>query len=248
MDNDLPTPDWPRLDWQGHAIFLDFDGTLAPIVPRPDQAAMDERTREAVALMLEKTGGALAILSGRDLDDLDRRLAPLRPPAGASHGVVRRDATGTVRRDESAAEKLAAAADRMEDFARPRDLLIERKAGAVTVHYRNHPEAGDAARGLVDGIVRAAEGLRAIHGKMVSEVAVAGAHKGHALDAFMAEPPFAGRTPFVAGDDTTDEDAFEAAQRHGGLALKIGDGPSAARLRAARIEDFLDWLHRAAGR
>jgi trehalose 6-phosphate phosphatase len=69
-----------------------------------------------------------------------------------------------------------------------------------------------------------------------------------ALDAFMAEAPFAGRTPFVAGDDTTDEDAFRAAQRRGGLALKIGDGPSAAGLRAARIEAFLDWLHRAAER
>ena len=118
----------------------------------------------------------------------------------------------------------------------------------MTVHYRNHPEAGDASRALVDEIVRGAEGLRAIHGNMVSEVAVAGADKGSALDAFMAEPPFAGRTPFVAGDDTTDEDAFRAARRRGGLALKIGAGPSAAGLRAGRIEEFLDWLHRAAER
>ncbi len=248
MDDDLPRSDWPRLDWQQHAIFLDFDGTLAPIVPRPEQAAMGERTREAVTLMLEKTGGALAILSGRDLDDLDARLAPLRLPAAASHGVVRRDGAGIVRRDESAAEDLAAAAGRMEEFASPRDLLIERKAGAVTVHYRNHPEAADDSRAVVDEIVAGSQGLRAIHGNMVSEVAIAGVDKGHALDAFMAEQPFAGRTPFFAGDDTTDEDAFEAAQRRGGLALKIGAGPSAARLRAARIEDFLDWLHGAAER
>jgi trehalose 6-phosphate phosphatase len=238
--------DLPPLDWQRHAIFLDFDGTLAPIVPRPEQAAIGGQTREAVALMLEKTGGALAILSGRDLADIDAKLAPLRPPAAASHGVVRRDGQGHVRRDEGAAEQLSAAAERMEDFARPRDLLVERKAGAVTVHFRNHPEAGDAARALVDEIVSDSQGLRAIHGNMVSEVAVAGANKGHALDAFMAEPPFAGRTPFVAGDDTTDEDAFEAAQRRGGLALKIGDGPSAARLRVSEIEAFLAWLHRAA--
>jgi trehalose 6-phosphate phosphatase len=245
MAQDLPRLDWPRLDWQRHAIFLDFDGTLAPIVPRPEQAAVSGRTREAVARMLEKTGGALAILSGRDLSDLDAKLAPLRPPAAASHGVVRRDGTGAVRRDEAAAGRLIAAVEQMEAFGRPRDLLIERKAGAVTVHYRNHPEAGDAARALVDDIVRDGEGLRAIHGNMVSEVAVAGANKGLALDAFMAEPPFAGRTPFVAGDDTTDEDAFEAAQGRGGLALKIGQGPSAARLRVPGIGDFLDWLHRA---
>ena len=240
------TKDLPRLDWQAHAIFLDFDGTLAPIVPRPEQAAIDGRTRDAVALMLDKTGGALAILSGRDLDDLDGKFAPLRPPAAASHGVVRRDGAGTVSRDASAAGRLADAAGRMEAFARPRDLLVERKAGAITVHYRNHPEAGEAARVLVDEIVCKSQGLRALHGNMVSEVAVAGANKGRALDAFMAEPPFAGRTPFVAGDDTTDEDAFQAAQARGGLALKIGPGSSTARHRAPTIECFLAWLHRAA--
>lgn len=241
MANDLP-----RLDWNRHAIFLDFDGTLAPIVARPEQAGIDDRTRDAVALMLQKTGGALAILSGRDLADLDAMLAPLRLPAAASHGVVRRDAAGNVRRDEGAAEQLAAAADRMEDFARRRDLLIERKAGAVTVHYRSNPEAGDESRALVDEIVAGSDGLRAIHGNMVSEAAVAGADKGRALDAFMAEPPFSGRTPFVAGDDTTDEDAFGAAQRRGGLALKIGPGPSAAGLRVDRIDEFLEWMHGAA--
>ncbi len=238
--------DLPRLDWRTHAVFLDVDGTLAPIVPRPDEAAISAETRDAVARLTEATGGALAVLSGRDLADLDRMLAPLRLPAGASHGVVRRDGRGGIRRDETAAARLAEAAGRMEEFARPRDLLIERKAGAVTVHYRNKPEAGDAARALVDEIVAGSQGLRAIHGNMVSEVAVAEANKGRALDAFMAEPPFAGRTPFMAGDDTTDEDAFEAAQARGGLALKIGTGPSAARLRVPEIGVFLDWLHAAA--
>jgi trehalose 6-phosphate phosphatase len=238
--------DLPRLDWRTHAVFLDFDGTLAPIVPRPEQAAIAAETRAAVARLIELTGGALAILSGRDLADLDRMLAPLCPAAAASHGVVLRDGAGRLRRDDGAAARLAAAISEMEDFAAPRDLLVERKAGAVTVHYRNHPDAGGAARALVDRIVSGSQGLRAIHGNMVSEVAVAEANKGRALDAFMSEPPFAGRTPFMAGDDTTDEDAFEAAQRLGGLALKIGDGPSAARLRVAGIGCFLDWLHRAA--
>ncbi len=238
--------DLPWLDWRTHAVFLDFDGTLAPIVPRPEQAAISPETRDAVARLARATGGALAILSGRDLADLDRMLAPLRPAAAASHGVVRRDDAGNIRQDETAAARLAAAAERMEEFARPRDLLIERKAGAVTVHYRSRPEAGDAARALVNEIVAGSQRLRAIHGNMVSEVAVAEANKGRALDAFMEEPPFAGRTPFVAGDDTTDEDAFEAAQARGGLALKIGPGPSAARLRASEIGRFLDWLHDAA--
>ena len=240
------TTDLPRLDWDRHALFLDFDGTLAPIVPRPEDAAASPETRRAVERIVERTGGAVAILSGRDLTDLDARLAPLKLPAAGSHGVVRRDAAGQLRRDAATGEELAAACSRVEEFAAQHGLLVERKAGAVTLHYRNKPEAADPSRELADEIVAATEGLRAIHGNMVSEIAVLAANKGHALDAFMDEPPFAGRIPVMAGDDTTDEDAFEAAQRRGGIGLKIGTGPSIANARAETIEGFLAWLHRAA--
>ena len=240
------SPNLPRLDWRRHALFLDFDGTLAPIVPRPEDAAASAETRRAVETIMARTGGAVALLSGRDLTDLDARIAPLKPPAAGSHGVVRRDAAGRLRRDEASGEELAEATARVEDFARRHGLLVERKAGAVTVHYRAQPDAAAASRALADEIVAATQGLRAIHGNMVSEIAVLAANKGHALDAFMAEPPFAGRIPVMAGDDTTDEDAFRAAQRHGGIGLKIGAGPTAATHRAATIDDFLAWLHGAA--
>lgn len=236
----------PRLDWSRHALFLDFDGTLAPIVPRPEDAAASPETRRAVEAIIEKTGGAVALLSGRDLTDLDKRIAPLKPPAAGSHGVVRRDAAGRLHQDAATGEELAAATARIEEFARQHGLLVERKSGAVTVHYRNLPDAAVPSRALADEIVAATQGLRAIHGNMVSEIAVLAANKGHALDAFMAEPPFAGRIPVMAGDDTTDEDAFEAAQRHGGIGLKIGTGRTAATARVGTIDEFLAWLHRAA--
>lgn len=245
--DDERLPDLPRPDWDRHALFLDFDGTLAPIVPRPEDAAASPETRCAVERIVRRTGGAVAMLSGRDLTDLDARMAPLKLPAAGSHGVVRRDAQGRLHRDEATGEELAHATERVEAFARRHGLLVERKAGAVTVHYRAQPHAAEDSRALADEIVAATQGLRAIHGNMVSEIAVLAANKGHALDAFMDEPPFAGRVPIMAGDDTTDEDAFEAAQRRGGIGLKIGTGETLARARVPRIEDFLAWLARVAG-
>lgn len=233
-------------DWRRNALFLDFDGTLAPIVPRPEDAAASADTCRAVAQISALSGGAVAILSGRDLVDLDKRLAPLKLPAAGSHGAVRRDATGALHRVAISADGLRAAIAALEQFAASRDLLVEKKTGAVTVHYRNHPHYADAARELVDKIADDAADLRAIHGNMVSEIATRSANKGHALEAFMKEAPFAGRIPVMAGDDTTDEDAFRAAQELGGVGLKIGEGTTAAKYRLPDIHDFLNWLGQAA--
>src|SRR5690625_1567371 len=242
-DRNLP----PTLsDWQRNALFLDFDGTLAPIVPRPEDAAASADTCRAVARIAELAGGAVAILSGRDLADLDRRLAPLNLPAAGSHGAVRRDASGRLHRTEISAPELAGAVTLLEQFAAPRDLLVEHKTGAVTVHYRNRPEQADSARKLVDAITADAPALRAIHGNMVSEIATRSANKGHAHREFMEEPTFAGHVPVMVGDDTTDEDAFRMAAALGGVGLKIGAGETAATYRVSEIGDFLDWLHRSA--
>lgn len=244
MSSDVIMP--PRPDWRRHALFLDFDGTLAPIVHRPADAAASPETRRAVRRIAEMTGGALAILSGRDLDDLDARLAPLVLPAAGTHGVVRRDAEGRLHRDASAGARFDDAAGRVEAFAHRNGLLVERKSGAVALHYRAAPELAVHARRFIDDIVAAGPELRSIHGNMVSEVVIPAADKGRALAAFMKEPPFAGRVPLMAGDDMTDEDAFFAAQRLGGSGLKIGPGETAAMYSLPDIEAFHDWLHKVA--
>jgi len=243
---DAKNPPPALSDWRRNALFLDFDGTLAPIVPRPEDAAASTETRQAVERIAELTGGAVAILSGRDLVDLDRRIAPLMLPAAGSHGAVRRDATGTLHRAEISDQELAQAIATLEQFAAPRDLLVERKTRAVTIHYRNHPEQADHARKLVDEITADTPALRAIHGNMVSEIATRATNKGQALRDFMEEPPFAGRVPVMIGDDTTDEDAFRVAESMGGAGVKIGPGETVASHRFATIDDFLGWLHRVA--
>ncbi len=235
-----------RIDWPGHALFLDFDGTLAPIVPRPEDAAVDPPTAEALLRLQGLTGGALAIISGRDLDDLDRRLAPLLLPAAGSHGTEMRDAAGRRRMIANGAERMAPAATTMAAFASREGLMLERKAGATTIHYRARPELASMCRALVESLADGAPGLRALHGHLVSEIVLEGVDKGRALRAFMADAPYAGRRPVAIGDDTTDEDAFAAAQDAGGLGVKIGEGRTCARVRIGRIEDFLAWLQRSA--
>ncbi len=232
-------------DWTSDALFLDFDGTLAPIVDRPEQAALAPGTRRVLGDLARRTGGAVAVLSGRGLADLDAKLAPLPIAAAGAHGAEIRRAGERSAGERPPHAALAGAAAAVAAFGARHDLLVERKAGAVTLHYRSAPALADDARALVDRLAAEGAGLRALHGLMVSEVALDGTDKGTALRRFMADPPFAGRRPIAAGDDTTDEDAFRAAQAMGGVGIKIGPGPSAARRRAASIEVFLDWLGRS---
>ncbi len=232
-------------DWGRDALFLDFDGTLAPIVARPELATIAPTTREVLAALLELTGGAVAILSGRGLADLDTKLAPLKIAAAGAHGAELRRAGDVPGAAPEMAPALMPAHADLTAFAARHGLLLERKSGAVTLHYRAQPALAAECRALVERLAEG-PGLRAMHGLMVSEVALAGIDKGTALRTFMAEPPFAGRRPIAAGDDTTDEDAIRAAQALGGAGIRIGDAPTAAHHRAPSIAAFLDWLARAA--
>jgi len=241
----LPPP--PDIDAAATAFFVDFDGTLAPIVDRPELAAMAPDTRAAVSKLQARAGGAVAVISGRALADLDRMLAPLVLPASGSHGLERRDADGVA----TAAEGDAAAQTAIEAvaaFGRSNDLLVERKQAGAAVHFRARPDLAEAAHAAVAAAASAAgDRLRTLRGDMVAELSLAHVDKGHAVRAFMAEPPFRGRRPLFAGDDVTDEDGFKAATALGGLAIKIGEGPTAATHRLPSIDDFLVWLARIAG-
>ena len=223
------------------ALFLDFDGTLVAIADRPDAVRV---TPEIAALLPRLTGttnGATAIISGRALAEIDAFLAPLTLPAAGSHGVERRRASGDIVPPPGANDALDAAVSRIRDHARRHDLLMEDKGGGAAIHFRAQPALEAETRALVDGAADA-PGLRAIHGHMVAELSLEGLDKGAALAAFMDEPPFAGRIPVAIGDDTTDEDAFRAAQSRGGLGIRIGLADTAARASFDTIDLFHRWL------
>ena len=227
----------------GDALFLDFDGTLAEIGPDPDAIGMPEATHRDLTTLAERLGGALAILSGRDLRDLARRTPAgvwrlgghgleVLPPGEAPPPSALRP-PGTV---------LALVG---EVAARP-GVRLEVKGPVLAIHYRAAPEEGPACLAAAQAAARAVPGYVAQAGKMVVEVKPAEAHKGTALRRLMSAPPFAGRRAVMLGDDTTDEDAMAAAAALGGTAVKIGPGDSVASRRAPDPESVRAWLAREA--
>lgn len=229
------------------ALFLDFDGTLAEIAPRPDAVELDPGLTGLLARLHRGLGGALAIVSGRRLDDLDHFLQPLRLPVASEHGACRRLATGAL--SPSTRPDLTALRAAVHALAaRHAGLLAEDKTAAIALHYRLAPELETLCRQTLEALVAEHAGVELLQGKCVLELKPAGVSKGHAIADFMREAPFAGRRPLFAGDDRTDEAGFAIVQQLGGAGLKVGPGPSLAQHRCAGPSALHAWLEDGAQR
>jgi trehalose 6-phosphate phosphatase len=223
------------------ALFLDFDGTLVELAPQPDAVVIPPLLTSTLAGLYRQLGGALALVSGRCLMDLDTFVAPLQLPAAVEHGAQRRNAEGLLM--SAPAIDLGLALRAAEDLVqRYPALRLERKLLALSLHYRHAPELENVCLQALRQAVACSVGVELMQGKCVIDVKPAGVSKGAAIAAFMAEAPFAGRTPVFAGDDVTDEDGFAQVQRLGGHAVKVGAGPSCARYRCASVIDLARWL------
>ncbi|KAB8038518.1 trehalose-phosphatase [Janthinobacterium aquaticum] len=212
------------------AIFLDFDGTLVDLAATPDGVRLQPGVREALSRLAAHHDGALAIVSGRPVDQIDAMLAPLVLPVAGVHGVERRGFDGQLH--------VAPTPDISPVLARAQSLavlhpglLVEHKRGAVALHYRLAPELEQLCVREMTAAVQACPGVLLLHGKMVLEAKPAASDKGGAIAAFMREAPFAGRVPVFAGDDTTDEAGFATVQQAGGTGVKVGAGASVAERR-----------------
>lgn len=234
-----PSPPLPGLD---SALFLDFDGTLVAIAETPEAVEVPAGLVPLLVELHDLLDGALAVVSGRPIDVLDRFLAPLRLPSAGEHGVQRRDAEGRVQ--EQAPPDLRPVLEAANALAaRHTGLLVERKHAAIALHYRLAPHLETLCRDTLAEAVGSDPAVEVLHGKCVVEVKPAGVNKGIAIDAFLKEAPFEGRRPFFAGDDTTDETGFAAVQTRGGLGFKVGPGTTHAQARLASPRAVLDWLH-----
>lgn len=223
------------------AFFIDFDGTLAAIADRPDLVVVEKRVSALLKRLAQRSGGALAVVTGRPLAAVDALLAPLLLPVAAEHGSVRRDAAGVVHRDLRGAGCVAAASASLEPLVEAHHgLLLERKTASVALHYRQRPELAEICALAAQAAISHMSELTLLPGKMVYEVRPKGATKGTAVEAFLAEEPFCGRVPVYAGDDLTDEYAFAAVNRAGGISIKVGEGNTVAKYRGER-EDLLAW-------
>jgi trehalose 6-phosphate phosphatase len=235
----LPPP--PRADADTLALFVDVDGTLVDIAAHPDTVVVDVSLPSILNRLKARLGGALAPLSGRPLRDVDALLG-LDGAAGGLHGAEIRDPDGAMLAAPIKDEGIAAARTRaIEAAASIPSLLVEDKGSTIALHYRAAPDTElDVRRAAIAMLDAAGRGYALLHGKCVIELKPANADKGDALAALMRVAPFAGRTPWMIGDDTTDEDAFAEVNAERGVSIIVGArrptvalyalaGPAAAR-------------------
>jgi len=235
------TPPAP-LDAGRTSLFLDLDGTLAPIAPHPDDVRADPARSRLLDQASGKLGGRLAVISGRALAEIDRILDGRTPAAAGVHGLERRGADGRV---VKAAPHPAIAQARVEARALAAawpGVLVEDKGLSLALHFRNAPAAANAVTACAETLA-AKTGLKLQRGDMVCELLTPGPNKGDALRTFMAEKPFMNGRPVFVGDDLTDETAFEAARALGGFGVLVGpQRATAARWRLADVAAVFDWL------
>lgn len=229
------------------AIFLDFDGTLVDIAEWPDAIRVAEDTQTTLRRLQRSVAGALAIVTGREIDVVDHFLAPFRCPVAGVHGLVRRDAAG-VHHSRAGVPAFLEAAERLLNAlaVRAPGLVVERKSRAIAIHYRARPELERDCLAVMEAIAATDASIRIVPGKMVIEAKPGGGDKGSAIADFLAEVPFLGRTPLFAGDDVTDEDAFRIVNDRGGMTVKIGPGSTLAHHRVESPATFAGWLRKLA--
>lgn len=239
---DLPKP---STTW---AYFLDFDGTLVELAPTPGGVNADESIRLLVQQLEALSGGALAIISGRTIGSLDALLQSHHLSTAGQHGLERRTASGVVRLHHPGVASL----DDARAFLAPivqrfPALLLEDKGQSLALHYRAAPElASYAHRVMRTACDRAGSDFSLLRGKRVVELISAGANKGRAIQAFMAEPPFRGRRPVFIGDDRTDEAGFATVNTLGGVSVKVGRPPTAAHWTLPDSAAVRSWLRSVA--
>ncbi len=224
-----------------HALFLDFDGTLTDIAAKPDSVQVPVGLPPTLLALHRLLGGAVAIVTGRKQADVDEFLAPLALPMASEHGAQYRFSDGSRPAvDAPDLSGVLAAAQTLK--AQHPGLLIETKRASVALHFRQAQHLETLCRETLEHAMRGVMGVELLHGKCVYEVKPAGIHKGQAIAAFMQTSPFAGRTPVFVGDDVTDEAGFASVIALGGLAIKVGEGPSQAQYRCMTPAALRGWL------
>jgi len=221
-------------DFAADALFLDFDNTLVDFAPLPESVMLPPDLITTLQRLQQATNGALAIISGRPMEQIDHFLSPLRLPVAGVHGAERRSADGRVVQLQVPDIK------RLLVYLQPlaaqhAGLLLEIKRGALALHYRRAPHLEQICVQAMTDALAHEQGFALLRGSMVVEAKAADADKGKAIAAFMDEAPFAGRRPVFIGDDITDEAGFAwvQSQSAGGLGIKVGPGPSLAHARIA---------------
>jgi trehalose 6-phosphate phosphatase len=234
-------------DLNRSAFLLDIDGTILDFAPSPRQVWVPAGLRRTLARLTQAAGGALALVSGRSISDIDLIFSPLQLAAIGVHGAeMRISADADVQPrvtplSKVLKRKLATIAELGPG------ILVEDKGYSLALHYRLAPEKGAAVLAAATKICAEVpeEAIRILPGKLVVDIKPAAIDKGDAVSELMQNPPFAGRHPIYIGDDTTDLPVFRIISKFGGRAYSVGgiiadvdghfDTPESVRSWLARI-------------
>jgi trehalose 6-phosphate phosphatase len=230
----------PRLPSKA-ALFLDLDGILAPIAPRPQDVRVPRWVVPVLQKLQERLDGAMALVSGRPLSGLDGLLRPLRLPAAGVHGGERRLSDGRIHVRPAELPSIVRQAAEVLAQRNP-SLLLEAKPSALAVHYRSRPELESHCLLLLRAALLGTDDWEVLCGSCVAEVKSRRVSKARAVEAFLAEPAFSGHVPVYVGFDGSDEDGIAAAQERGGFGVKVGPGASCAQHRLSDPQAVGHWL------
>jgi trehalose 6-phosphate phosphatase len=212
------------------AYFFDVDGTLLELRRRPEEVVADEHLRGLLTRLHSVASGAVALVSGRSIADLDRIFDPLTLPAAGLHGADIRFPDGS--RQTARADLMDEVRPLVAAFAGSRDgIWLEDKGATLAIHFRERPELAGEVLAFLSHFQQGRD-LAVQEGKMVVELKSAAHDKGTAIKTLLTRQPFEGRRPVFIGDDLTDEHGFAEVQRSDGIAIRIGgpEVPTVARL------------------
>jgi trehalose 6-phosphate phosphatase len=234
-------PPAASLDW---AYFLDVDGTLIQLADTPQAVVIDQTLRDMIGRLHRACGGAVALVSGRMISDLQARIKLPQLALAGLHGLERRDSTGRLWLYAAPPSSKSTLINVLAPvLARHPGLLLEDKGLTLALHYRQAPQLAAYVHRLMKRLCHASEGnLELQCGKFVVEIKPAGVHKGSAISEYLSESPFKGRRPVFIGDDQNDEHGFAEINRRDGVSIKVGKGPSCARFRLPDVASVHQWL------
>lgn len=239
----LPPPPPERVD-AGAALFLDADGTLLPFADDPEAVVVAHGLLATLDALHDALGGALALVSGRPIEGLDRIFGRPGWAAAGQHGLERRGADGTLTTVPVDGDELARLREAVHTAASALPgVRVEDKSWSVALHWREHPEQGPRVERIAPAIAASFPGFELQPGNHVCEFKPRGMDKGVAVAKFLDEAPFRGRKPVYLGDDLTDEHAFVVVNALGGMSVRIGARtPSHAAFTLSSPADVHAWL------
>ena len=242
----LPEPPLPGTAGRPWALLLDVDGTLLEFADDPAAVFVDPALHDLLRTLHRALGGALALVSGRQLADIDRLFGEPGWVAVGLHGLQRRDADGDVRaQDINPAQRSQLQRAVRKLAARHPAVRVEDKGAAIALHCRQVPALWPTLQVECLALLPTLPGYELQPGNLVLEFKPAGSDKGQAVRNLLATPWGAGRMPVYLGDDLTDEHAFAVVNASAGISVRVGmRTPTLAHFTLSGPRAAHAWLHR----